>query len=244
MVALNNSNWQPERSLLAMPPDLSVKFGATKIHRVIMNRKANIKREHSEAFPVADKALVIGAGVSMSIFFDFFIDFDKYDLIILTHPMVEHYRKLVPLDKTWIVDCEYQPISTHYYDKYAKDVQLICRLGKEITTEYKRLAYILPEGRDWNIHENGELVPELPYSTGAMGLWYALHKFGGKTEVDYVGIDNDGVVSRYWQETRDVLKSGKGRCKNLAIYMKEFPMDERMEKAILSTPTDDELRGD
>jgi len=216
---MNLEGWQPERSLLAMPPDISVKFGATKISRVIMTRKANVKRTHSEDFPTSKQALVIGAGVSCSVFFDYFIDFDKYDLIILTHPMVQHYKHLLKLDKTWVVDCEYQPISNHYYDEYAKDVQLICRLGKEITTEYKRLAFILPEGRAWSVNDGDELVPELPYSTGAMGLWYALHKFGGDTLVDYVGIDNDGVVSRYWQETSHVMKSGKGRCKNLAIRL-------------------------
>lgn len=220
----HNSGWQPERSLLAMPPDLSVKFGATKINRVIMNRKANIKLPHSETFPEAKHVLVIGAGPSMSIFADMFIEWDKYDAIILTHPMVKHYRKLVPQDRTWIVDCEYQPISAYYYDEYAKDVQLICRLGKEIPegVVYKKLAFILPEDRPWSINEVAELVPEKPYSTGAMAMWYALNKFGKDAKVDYIGIDCDGTVCRYWQEMRDVMKGHEDRLKNLGVRMREW----------------------
>lgn len=228
---MSNDGFQAERSLLAMPPDTSVKFGPTKIHRVLINRRNNIKLPHDETFGIANKALVIGAGTSMSIYADMYLDMDKYDLIIITHPMANHYRHLLAQDRTWVVDCEYQPISTHYYDKYAKDVQLICRLGKEINVTYKKLAFILPENRPWSINEVGEEVPEKPYSTGAMGLWYALHKFGGNTQVDFIGLDCDGVVCRYWQELRHVVKGGLGRTKDLSIYMFEWP-DKKDEASI------------
>lgn len=215
--------FQAERSLLAKPADMTVKFGPTKIYRVVLNRRKNIEMEHSEEFPECKNILVVGAGTSMGIFADMFLKPEKYDAIILTHPMVAHYKHWLKKYRCYVVDCEYQPISTHYYDTWAEDINLICRLGKDMTEnppKYKSIAFILPEGRKWNINEVDELVPEKPYSTGAMAMWYALNKFGGKAHVDMIGIDNDGVVARYWQETRHViLEAGAERVTDLAIRM-------------------------
>ena len=215
------SGFQPERSLLAMPPDLSVTFGATKVHRVVINRRKNKDLPSVQELPPVKHCLVIGAGCSMSIMADMTIDFDKYDGIIITHPMVNHYAHLLNRDNVYVMDCEYQPISGHYYDKYASDVRLICRLGKEITTEYKQITWILPVDRKYNINVVEELVPELPYSTGAMAMWFALNKMGD-CKVDMIGIDNDGVVARYWIETQEVMKGHEDRITNLAIRLQEF----------------------
>ena len=218
---MTNQQYPMERSLLGTPKDLDVQFGATKVHRVIVNRRRNLEKYDNYPLPDADTCLVIGAGCSLTIFADLMIDFDKYDAIIITHPMVQHYRHLLKNDRTYVLDMEYQPIGAHYYDEWAEDVRLICRLGKDIETDYKSITWILPD-RKYNIHVVGELAPELPYSTGAMAVWIALHKMGGKTKVDMIGIDNDGVVARYWEETRKVINECPGRVKDLAIRLKEY----------------------
>lgn len=184
------------------------------VEEVMDNRTSNLANFDNARLPVAKRALVIGAGPSVTGKTLEMIEWTTwYDALLITYPMAQMFRNSINIDLGfYVVDGEFSDTTTHFYGDFKESVRLICPWEKRLEKDWKFRAttFLMPEGEP-NWKKRARLSPNYPKSTGAIALQVALEDMGGETIVDAIGIDCTGPCKMYREETMRIIEKHRDR---------------------------------
>jgi len=192
--------------------------------RVMEYRDSNRENFINAPLPTAKRALVIGAGPSVTA--DLLISMDEdanYDAILVCYTMAEHFRMAIIRwpSQFYIVDGEFINTTTPFYEDLICHTHLICPWEKPLKPEweFRAVTFLMPEGEP-NWEKRARLSPNYPKSIGAIALQVALEDMGGETIVDVIGIDCTGDSEMFKEETLRVIDRHRDRVNliNCKIY--------------------------
>ena len=181
---------------------------------VMENRVSNLAHFDNSRLPRAERALVIGAGPSVTGEVLGEIPwYTWYDAILITYPMAEMFKtSIMRHAEIFVVDGEFHDTTTHFYGDFKECVWLICPWEKKLEKDWKFRAttFMMPEGEP-NWEKRARMSPNYPKSTGAIALQVALEDMGGETKVDVIGIDCTGDCQQYREETLRIIEKHRDR---------------------------------
>lgn len=175
---------------------------------VIVARQHNIEhilpyRKTVSDLPQVSNALIIGAGQSLTIDAALALDWESYDAILLTLPVVAAFEDVLAWPTVYCVDAEIEPyISKYWYGHLFGSISLICPTVKWIEKDWPFRDIFFYARDAW------------PLSSGAAAAKAAVESMGC-VQVDTIGIDLSGHHARFNDETMHWLQSDGVRWQKL-----------------------------